>query len=390
MRGLEGFTAACALVAALSIGPSARAELGPDGWYEPPGPAANAVDQALLEVEAEALAARWAPVFVQHVSAEHPERDRPLPVDFDGNWDATDNWAHLTPAAARVKPVVYDSVILTTTHAYLTYTLFFPRDWQPFLCVPYVCHDNDLEVVLVVVERGGQASESVDRLVLVETKTHKSYLALRGSDVARARDRRPVVEVESQGHGLHAVPVGTIPEGERRLFAHESATSAREVAGGAPSERYELSSLRATLWQRRGPSSAEGRLWVEGESGWLSYSGARQGRSGRTLGASMAGHEYPGGVRPPWALRAEGNRGDWFLDPALVTLRQHRSWFAAGRPVGSRYVLNRYLDDLKEECVAQACSPVLRAESTWGRASSLVALLLPLGLASLWFRRRDA
>jgi hypothetical protein len=389
MRRLEGFAAGCALVAALSIGPSARAEVEPDWSHEQSAIVATPRELALLEVESEALVRRWAPAFVQHVSAEHPERDRPLPVDFDGNWDATDNWSHLTSAAEHEKPVVYDSVILTTTHAYLTYTLFFPRDWQPFLCVPYACHDNDLEVVLVVVERGGAANGGVERLVLVETKAHRSYLALRGTDVARTLDGRPVVEVESQGHGMHALRVGDVSEGERRSYVHESAPSAFRADAG-PVERYELSSLHATLWQRRSPSSVAGRLWIEGESGWLSYSGARQGRSGRAMGASMAGREYPGGVRPPWALWAEGNRGDWFLDPALVTLRQHRAWFPAGRAVGSTYVLNRYFDDLKAECTGRACSPVLTAESKWPRTSALVALLFPLGLASFWFQRRDA
>jgi hypothetical protein len=286
--------------------------------------------------------------------------------------------------------VVHGSAILTTTHAYLTYTLFFPRDWQQFLCVPYACHDNDLEVLLVVVERGGQANDSVDRLVLVETKAHRSYLALRGADVARTADRRPLVEVESEGHGMQAVRQGDVPEGDRRVFIPESATPALEATFAAASERYGLLSLRSTLWQRRSPSAEHGRLWVEGESGWLSYSGARQGRSGRPMGASMAGREYPGGVRPPWALRAVGNRGDWFLDPALSTLRRYGSWFPAGRAAGGTYVLNRYLDDLRAECVGPACPSVAATASTVPLSSALLGSMFALGLASLWRRRRDA
>jgi hypothetical protein len=390
MRALGAFTTTCVLVSALSIGPSARAGADLDVWNGAPASVESAPDQALLEAEAEALARRWAPVFVQHVSDEHPERDRPLPVDFDGDWDATDNWTHLTPDARHQTAVVHGSAILTTTHAYLTYTLFFPRDWQQFLCVPYACHDNDLEVLLVVVERGGQANDSVDRLVLVETKAHRSYLALRGADVARTADRRPLVEVESEGHGMQAVRQGDVPEGDRRVFIPESATPALEATFAAASERYGLLSLRSTLWQRRSPSAEHGRLWVEGESGWLSYSGARQGRSGRPMGASMAGREYPGGVRPPWALRAVGNRGDWFLDPALSTLRRYGSWFPAGRAAGGTYVLNRYLDDLRAECVGPACPSVAATASTVPLSSALLGSMFALGLASLWRRRRDA
>src|SRR6187399_2175907 len=141
MRRIEGLLAHCVLFGALSIGPSARSEADLVWSSEPPAATASSLDPRQLETEGEALARRWAPVFVQHVSPEHPERDRPLAVDFDGDWDATDNWGHLTPAAERAKPTVYESVILTATHAYLTYTLFFPRDWQSFLCVPYACHD---------------------------------------------------------------------------------------------------------------------------------------------------------------------------------------------------------------------------------------------------------
>lgn len=390
MQRLGAFAVSWVLVISVAAGPSARADSEPEWSYEPSAPVARASDQTTLEAEGEALARRWAPVFIQHVSTEHPERDRPLRIDFDGNWDATDNWGHLTPAAGTTKPAVYDSVILTSTHAYLTFTLFFPRDWQALLCVPYVCHDNDLEVVLVVVERGDATSAALERLVLVETKAHRSYVARRGRDVARAPDGRPVVEVESEGHGMYAVLAGTIPEGEKRTFMHESAAFAPRLGAGVPVDRYELASLHATLWQRRAPGSERGRLWIEGESGWLSYSGARQGRLGQAMGVSMASHEYAGGVRPPWALKSEGNRGDWFLDPALATLGRYRSWFPHGRAIATGYVLNRYLDDLKDECLGRACPPAPIPPSTLARVFPWGGLLLALGLASLWSRRRAA
>jgi len=389
MLRIGAFAAGWVLLASLSVGPSARADTGPDWSDEPAAPGATSPERSALDAEGEALARRWAPVFVQHTSTEHPERDRPLPIDFDGDWDATDNWSNLTPRAASTPPQVYGSAILTATHAYLTYTLFFPRDWQPILCVPYACHDNDLEVVLVVVERGG-ADDALDRLVLVETKAHTSYVALPATKVARAPDRRPLVEVESEGHGMYAVEVGSAPEGEQRAFVHEGAVVAPRFGAGVPVERYGLASLHATLWQRRSPGSEHGDLWIEGESGWLSYSGARQGRSGLSMGASMASREYAGGVRPPWALKSEGNRGDWFLDPALATLRRYRAWFPRARPIGTSYALNRYLDDLKDECLGSACPPAATPRSTLARVFPFGGLLLGLGLASLWSRRRGA
>lgn len=389
MQRFGAFAAAWVLAASLSVGPSASADADRELEFEPAAPGASAVDRGALEAEGEALARRWAPVFVQHVSAEHPERDRPLPIDFDGDWDATDNWQNLTPRAESTRPLVYGSAILTTTHAYLTYTLFFPRDWQAYFCVPYACHDNDLEVVLLVVERGA-ADAAADRLVLVETKAHRSYVGERAEKVARAPDQRPIIEVESEGHGMYAVEAGHVPEGDQRTFVHESAAFAAPSGSDAPLEHYELASLHATLWQRRSPRSEHGKLWIEGESGWLSYSGARQGRSGLAMGASMASREYAGGVRPPWALRSEGNRGDWFLDPALATLRRYRSWFPRGRPIGSGYALNPYLDDLKDECLGPACPPGAAPRATLARTFPFGGLWLALGLVSLRSRRRGA
>ncbi|HEX5101887.1 MAG TPA: hypothetical protein VFV94_20400 [Polyangiaceae bacterium] len=340
------------LSVALSIGPSA------DAADRPPLPLAvlpalSSPGGAELENEAARLSARWAPVFLQRTSREHPERDRPLPVDFDGNWDATDNWRHTTPAFSRTRPVVYGSAILTATHAFLTYTLFYPRDWES-LCLPYLCHDNDLEVLLLVVERGG-ATNGPGRLVLVETKAHKSYVALRGAEVARAAGERPLVKVESGGHGMYALRARDRVVGADRWFVPERATTPFTPPGAAALERYALLSLRETLWPRRSPASERGRLWKQGESDAFAYSGTRAGRRGRSLAAWMNGSEYTGGVRPPWALKADEARGDWFLDPALSTLGNYRSWFPAGRPVATAYAYNPYLDDLGRECAGKAC-----------------------------------
>src|SRR4051794_30922816 len=142
--------------------------------------------------EGEALVQRWAPTFVQHASAANPERDLPLRIDFDGDWSATNNWQHLTPALREREPSVYYSAILTETHAYLTYMLFYPRDWIWPLCVDYICHDNDLEVALLVVTRGSAGGATDSRLVLIETKAHNSYVAAEGR--ALATTTRPWLE----------------------------------------------------------------------------------------------------------------------------------------------------------------------------------------------------
>jgi hypothetical protein len=334
-------------------------------------------ERSRLDAEGTALARRFAPDFVVDTSPEHPERDRPLRLDFDGDWEADNNWSHLEPEHGRRDPVVYASSILTETHAYLTYTLFFPRDWIPVVCVPYICHDNDLESLLVVVERGG--ATKAPALVLAETKFHARYASVRGAELLRGEAGQPLVSVESGGHGMLPARSGD-SFGEHPVRYRE-----RSAAAQAPdAERYDLSSLRESLWARRNPAGAEGRLWTPGEGGFLSYAGARLGALGRPLGAAMAGREFAGGVRPPWAIGAEGPRGDWFFDPAFVTVSRHGGWFG-GEP-STAYVLNTFVDDLARECVGPACSEA-RVES---EASMLSpgGLLTGLGLLLLRAGRR--
>jgi hypothetical protein len=328
---------------------------------------------AAAATEARELLEEFAPAFAQEQSASSPEADTPLPVDFDGDWKTTNNWRNLTRAGRTLAPAVYGGAVMTRTHAFLTYVLFYPRDWISPLCVAYVCHDNDLEAVQLVVERASGVAPA--DLLYVETKAHFDYVAAKGSEIRRDADGRPVLRVESQGHGIYPVLRGeALPERARSITPQD----------------YQLLSLHSTLWARRSPDASGGELWTSGETGFLAYAGARQGRVGALLGASMAGTEYAGGVRPPWGLRASvGARGDWFLDPAYVALARHRALFSRQRSADSSYVFNPYLDDLARECSGSTCAPAPAPPPPGLTASGAAGgLLLGLGLVSLRAPRR--
>jgi hypothetical protein len=344
-----------------------------------PGPLARDLDGA----RAAALLERWSPNFAQEISGEHAERDRPLRVDFDGDWDATNNWSDLTAAAVQAPPVVYGAAVLTRTHAYLTFTLFYPRDWLQPVCVSYLCHDNDLEVALVVVRRAPEPER--EALAYVETKAHFDYVALQASEIAADATGRPWIRIESQGHGMYALRAGAAPEATAfRFVARSSPEAARRDV-----EPYELQPLQSTLWARRDPRASHGTLWTSGETGFLAYEGSRMGRRGALLGVSMSGKEYAGGVRPPWGLAARaGERGDWFLDPAYVAAQQHGDWLAQDSP-SLDYTFNPYLDDLTHECVSTGCPPTPPRPSRAGAGMGVAGgLVLATGLVSLRARRR--
>jgi hypothetical protein len=366
----------CMALALNGVAPAVSFDLAPepvplDAVRRPARPE----ERSRLDAEGTELTRRFAPVFVQDTSPEHPERDRPLRVDFDGDWDAENNWSHLGPEHARGDAAVYASSILTETHAYLTYTLFYPRDWIPVACFSYVCHDNDLESLLVVVERGGRARGPA--LVLAETKFHARYAAVRQSELLRGEAGQPLVSVESGGHGMLPARSGESLGDHPVRYVERSAGAADPGA-----EPYDLLPLRESLWAHRAPSEAEASLWTPGEGGFLSYAGARLGLLGRPLGAAMAGREFAGGVRPPWAIGAEGPRGDWFLDPAFVAVSRHGGWF--GSEPSLSYVLNTYVDDLARECVGTTCSRARRESeasmlSPGGLLTGLGLLLLRVG-----------
>lgn len=321
-------------------------------------------------------------MFLQKTSSRYPERDRPLPVDFDGDWDATNNWSELTPKVLEQQPAAYFSAVLSKTHAYLTYTLFYPRDWIPLVCVRYACHDNDLEVVLVTVERT-PASANEDGLVYVESKFHSKFVAEAGPKIARSRDGRPLVTVETEGHGM--TPALASEELDLQDVVVLRKESSAPFPAEARAETYALLPLHSTLWQKRHPESANGSLWTAGDMGWLSYAGVRFGRLGRTLGATMAVREYTGGVRPPWGIDPQGNRGDWFFDPAFGALTRHAGFFA-GAETSLEYELNPYLEDLARECAGAQC----KEDSAEPLRSSLPATfpLTSVGLLLLGWRRR--
>ena len=327
---------------------------------------------------AERLSWRWAPVYVQHVDDDDDGADRPTRIDFDGNWDATDNWRNQRERRSALPPAAYGAAILTATHAYLTYTLYYPRDWAS-LCISFVCHDNDLETVQLVVER----DDGDGRLVEVRAKAHHAISNTYGGAIARGEDDRPILSVESKGHGIAACRTNDpdcAARAGRIVYAPGRVASVPPTDASGQTIRYELLSLHDTLWARRDRRRED--LWADGETGPLFYVGRHQGRLGRAMGASMASSRYLGGVRPPWALKGGfGRRGDWFLDPA------------ATERTGARYVYNPFLDDLAAECRGSRCAPAPAREQT--RVEYLLKLGAPYVVVSLgavlvsgWLRLR--
>ncbi|MET0414403.1 MAG: hypothetical protein ABW022_00075, partial [Actinoplanes sp.] len=98
---------------------------------------AAALTGALVSAPAQAapsraeLALRWAPIHYQDVDStgSHAlggKADFITRYDFDGDLNGRDNWDN---AGRNTSAAAYYSVIETSTHWYLTYFFFHPRDW---------------------------------------------------------------------------------------------------------------------------------------------------------------------------------------------------------------------------------------------------------------------
>lgn len=322
---------------------------------------------------AERLLERFAPVFVQHLADGERGRDRPTRIDFDGDWRTDNNWDNQARLGADAPAVVYSSAVLSTSHAFLTYTLYYPRDWTSPVCLPFICHDNDLENLRVVVELGDEPA--ADRLAWLEAKAHLGFRDVAGDDVWTDARGRPVVRVEPQGHGIQPCQrddSACRPGKGRLVYAHGSSSV------GHPAMDYQLLPLGDALWSRRSLDEDTG-LWAAGETGPLWYRGKWSGRMGHALGVALKGRRFVhGSVRPPWGIVGkDGNRGDWFFDPAQVAKHVRED----GHLIATEYTFNPYLDSLAGECREGECTRLLPPEEQ-GRGTTYAAYGV-LGLVML-------
>ncbi len=208
---------------------------------------------------ASSLALRWAPTIHQELGSE-PRADEFTLVNYDGDWNAENNWDNLLkfprPAA------LYYHVIESENFYFITYALFFPRDYADF-CFWMHCHENDFEGLRVTIKK----PETFWRL---ETLAHNRLNSV---------DKPQTVEVmvERGGHGIYpraaVAPIKTYQP-----------------------QDYQLISLDE-IWERRKTELFRANATFAGKK-WIVWG----------LGAA----------KPPWSWEIWGSdwkKGEWFLHP---------------------------------------------------------------------------
>ena len=214
------------------------------------------------------LALRWAPIHYQDVdtTGSHAlagKADFITRYDFDGNLNGRDNWDN---AGRNTSAAAYYSVSETSTHWYLTYFFFHPRDWvdHPFFETE---HENDGEGILEIVEKDGSAYGVLKGAVTVAHSDFYSYIPA-GSNWTNGSEtidgtlqlassphdgfQHPVTAQEAKGHGLKARPqYDIIGDG----IVYYPSANVSEAPGSADDRdvRYQLIDIFASggMWAQR-------------------------------------------------------------------------------------------------------------------------------------------
>ena len=322
-----------------------------------------------LPVNDPEIAARFAPIFYQALG-DRPRSDYITNFDFDGDWVGDNNWNNAINETFPLKAFIYYSIAETSTHFFIHYAVFHPRDYKGgevrgallseliregakrgakydptgLADEATLAHENDMEGALVVVKRQGKSLDQA-RVVFVETLRHNTFPryqtgeSVPGASLVTLEGQRPLLYIEPKGHGIEAFtnnPKQTSRKsflryvyGERADDPDKLSSVCRDldVTPCKSSVSYELVPL-ATLWTKA-KGDANPTYGVTFDYGEVtigtSLDGATTGEKKVKLG--MRGCAFRGDVggvnmaRPPWGWfdreSPDQALGSWFFDPAV-------------------------------------------------------------------------
>jgi hypothetical protein len=292
-----------------------------------------------------ALALRWAPVHYMDVdqTGSHAlggAADYITAYDFDGDLNGRNNWDRAGNAAYPLRAHGYYSVVETSTHWFLIYLFFHPRDWTDSFFDTE--HENDAEGVMFTVQRDGS---TYGKLQAAVTVAHTDFFSFTPSGStwrsgAESVDgtlqmttlgdgAHPVTAQEAKGHGLKARPYYDI-KGDGVIY-YPSATTA-EVPSNADDRDvlYKLVDVMEPggMWEQRNNPS----LFAS----FGSFAGDKTGGCGS--GAISCGTNS---ANAPWGWDDSNDgpgRGAMASDPAGLA----RNYFSIPEAWSTTYTYNPF------------------------------------------------
>ncbi|RZS36530.1 hypothetical protein EV193_107211 [Herbihabitans rhizosphaerae] len=232
-----------------------------------PAPASAALSNSVSDA---ALALHWAPVHYQDTDSTDYDADYLSTVDYDGEWDTLNNWEHQDDQPDRLRGNAYQSVVQTSTHWFVLYAYYHPRDWDdvpdPF---DLLTHENDMEGTLLTVRKDGSAYGKLEAMITVAHSDFYSYTPA-GSPYTSGREnidgpvimvshggsQHPTTRQEAKGHGLYAHDGKEFPGGDGVVYQPSATASEVPSGGNDRSVAYRLTDVFASggLWAHRSDS----------------------------------------------------------------------------------------------------------------------------------------
>lgn len=295
----------------------------------------NPAPAAATPTDAE-LALRWAPIHYQDTAAYDYDADYLSTIDYDGEWDTLNNWEHQDDNLSRLTGWAYYSVAETTTHWFLIYAFYHPRDWVDYPdWFGTATHENDMEGALLTIRKDGSTYGALEAMVTVAHSHFYSYVPP-GSSYTSGRENidgtvimqshagaaHPTTRQEAKGHGLYAWNGSSFPGGDGVVYLPSATIAEVPSSGNDRSVAYRLTDVFAPsgMWARRYDSLTY--------AGW----GTFRGDNGKDNAANA-----------PWGWDDEDDGGDLqrgmlATDPAyLVSV-----YFANRGSFSLTYVRNAY------------------------------------------------
>jgi hypothetical protein len=332
------------------------------------------------------IGAQFAPIWYEGMG-DHMRSDYITNFDFDGDWRGDNNWDNVDNLKIHIYAHVYFSVIETSTHFYVHYAVYHPRDYKGGLGKSVLLesvlhqvkeevggdptgtldsvalsHENDLERCLVVAEKNGE-DPTAAIVQYVEAMAHNRYIKYHPTSVTTEvgetllmRGQHPLMFIEPKSHGVskYTGDPKQLKECTRGVLIYsytghaddQEETGNREVG-------YDLLPVYTTLWAHARDSMGVNETFGESYD-FPIFRVLCYLVTGRTdevqlamgfLGVALRGAvAFPNKARPPWgwyAITEKGRpRGEWFFDPADVVKRHFRT----GEKFSTAYTFNPYLN----------------------------------------------
>lgn len=309
------------------------------------------------------IATKFAPIFHQALGS-NPRADYITNFDFDGDWRGDNNWANLDDQRFKLLAYIYYSVMETQTHYFVRYAAYHPRDYKGgevrgplasrllrrtsnvagrfdptgLLEQATLAHENDLEGVLVIAQKGPSGLDD-SRIAYVQSLRHNSFVTFAAGESPTSFEKltvegnAAVMYIEPMGHGIEAF-TGSDAQvvGKDFLVYRFTGTAEDPDLIKTGNIGYQLIPISNTLWPRSSPRHKDNKVMYGDLYDYGSISLKVLNQNGRAIdrkfNVGRRGSSFLGEVggrnmaRPPWGWfdnqRRSDKLGRWYFDPAGI------------------------------------------------------------------------